>query len=269
MHSECGRFTVTFNGEIYNHLNLRPELEAAGAAPCWSGISDTETLLYAVGFWGIKAALKRFNGMFAFGIWGARERALDLFRDRFGEKPLFYGWMRRRIRVRLRAQGVRPSIRLDNRQSTGERSRRSCATPTCRRPGRSGRASGSSIAVVGHDRLPRERPAPPIRFSPDALVDARRQVRGRTRGRTGSPIVRRPKSWSGCSSQAVKRQMIVRRAAWRFLSGGIDSSTIVALMQAQPPTREGLLRSASAKAFNEAGHARARGAPSRHRTTPS
>src|SRR5690242_14791572 len=59
MRSECGRFCVTFNGEIYNHLDIRTELEAAGAAPNWRGHSDTETLLYAIRHWGVEAALPR------------------------------------------------------------------------------------------------------------------------------------------------------------------------------------------------------------------
>ncbi len=92
MHSDCGRFTVTFNGEIYNHLDIRRELEATGAAPNWRGHSDTETLLCAVRHWGLEAALQRFSGMFALALWDERERTLTLARDRFGEKPLFYGW---------------------------------------------------------------------------------------------------------------------------------------------------------------------------------
>ena len=92
MHSDCGRFTVTFNGEIYNHLDIRAELEAAGVAPNWRGHSDTETLLCAVRHWGIEAALQRLAGMFALALWDAKEQTLTLARDRFGEKPLFYGW---------------------------------------------------------------------------------------------------------------------------------------------------------------------------------
>src|SRR5882757_6135474 len=95
MHSDCGRFSVTFNGEIYNHLTIRSELEAAGAAPNLRGHSDTETLLYAVRLWGIQEALQRLNGMFALAIWDARDRVLTLCRDRFGEKPLFYTWVGR------------------------------------------------------------------------------------------------------------------------------------------------------------------------------
>ena len=92
MHSDCGRFTVTFNGEIYNHLDIRTELEAAGAAPNWRGHSDTETLLCAVRHWGMEPAFRRLAGMFALALWDAKDRTLTLARDRFGEKPLFYGW---------------------------------------------------------------------------------------------------------------------------------------------------------------------------------
>ncbi len=92
MRSACGRLTVTFNGEIYNHLDIRAELEAAGAAPNWRGHSDTETLLAAMKQWGVAATLSRMIGMFAFALWDAEARTLTLCRDRFGEKPLFYGW---------------------------------------------------------------------------------------------------------------------------------------------------------------------------------
>src|ERR1700738_3065421 len=92
MRSECGRFTVTFNGEIYNHLELRAELETCGAIPNWRGHSDPETLLYAIRQWGVAAASQRFIGMFAFALWDERQQTISFCRDRFGEKPLFYGW---------------------------------------------------------------------------------------------------------------------------------------------------------------------------------
>src|SRR5262249_37539827 len=86
MESADGRYVIVFNGEIYNHAELRPELSPEGG---WRGTSDTETLLAAYDAWGVNC-LKRINGMFAFAIWDRRERRLFLARDRLGVKPLYY-----------------------------------------------------------------------------------------------------------------------------------------------------------------------------------
>jgi len=86
MVSSDGRYVIVFNGEIYNHLDVRHELGGAGG---WRGTSDTETILEAFRTWG-PDCLRRFNGMFAFAIWDRRERSLFLARDRIGEKPLYY-----------------------------------------------------------------------------------------------------------------------------------------------------------------------------------
>ena len=92
MRSASGRRVIVFNGEIYNHLDLREALQAQGAAPAWRGHSDTETLLAAVEAWGIEGTLARAVGMFALAVWDAGRRELSLVRDRMGEKPLYYGW---------------------------------------------------------------------------------------------------------------------------------------------------------------------------------
>lgn len=92
MVSSSGRWVIAYNGEIYNHLDLRKELEATGGAPAWRGHSDTETLLAGIEVWGVDATLKRCVGMFAFAAWDRAERCLWLARDRIGEKPLYYGW---------------------------------------------------------------------------------------------------------------------------------------------------------------------------------
>jgi len=89
MHSSDRRYTLVFNGEIYNFATLRRELEAIGHH--FRGRSDTEVILAAVVQWGVEAAVKRLQGMFACGLWDARERELWLFRDRLGIKPLYYG----------------------------------------------------------------------------------------------------------------------------------------------------------------------------------
>jgi asparagine synthase (glutamine-hydrolysing) len=89
MHSESGRFVVAFNGEIYNHLTLRAELDEI----TWRGHSDTETLLAGFEAWGVEETLKKTVGMFAIALWDKQTRTLQLARDRFGEKPLYYGWV--------------------------------------------------------------------------------------------------------------------------------------------------------------------------------
>ncbi|HEY5622244.1 MAG TPA: asparagine synthase (glutamine-hydrolyzing), partial [Gammaproteobacteria bacterium] len=91
MTSACGTYVLTFNGEIYNHRDLRHELERSGGAPEWRGHSDTEVFLAAVCRWGVRTALERSVGMFAFGLWDCANRTLHLARDRLGEKPLYLG----------------------------------------------------------------------------------------------------------------------------------------------------------------------------------
>ena len=95
MQSANGRYTIVFNGEIYNFAELRKDLEANGEAPAWRGHSDTEVLLALIGARGLDQALKQLTGMFAFALWDAHERVLHLARDRLGEKPLYYGWLGR------------------------------------------------------------------------------------------------------------------------------------------------------------------------------
>ena len=93
MASADGRFVISFNGEIYNHLSIRKALEECARAPKWRGSSDTETILAAFAAWGVGEALPRLRGMFAFALWDKERRCLYLARDRVGEKPLYYGWL--------------------------------------------------------------------------------------------------------------------------------------------------------------------------------
>lgn len=91
MLSASKRHILVFNGEIYNHLELRAKLDLEGAAPKWKGYTDTETLLACIEKWGLKRTLRMTTGMFALALWDRREQEVSLARDRMGEKPLYYG----------------------------------------------------------------------------------------------------------------------------------------------------------------------------------
>ena len=92
MVSSSGRYVMAFNGEIYNHLELRKVLEEANPSLTWNGTSDTETMLASFEHYGLSAALDTLVGMFAAAVWDTQAQALYLCRDRLGEKPLYYGW---------------------------------------------------------------------------------------------------------------------------------------------------------------------------------
>ena len=110
MVSSCGACVLSYNGEIYNAGDLRPELEARGRR--FKGHSDTEVIVEAIAEWGVKPTVERLIGMFAFALWDRRDRTLALVRDRLGIKPLYYGRQNGRHRLRLRAQGLRGASQL-------------------------------------------------------------------------------------------------------------------------------------------------------------
>lgn len=253
MHSDCGRFSVTFNGEIYNHLEIRGELEAAGAASGWKGHSDTETLLCAVRHWGIESALQRFNGMFAFAIWDAREHELTLCRDRFGEKPLFYGWIggdfvfASELKALSRHPQWSPSI--DRRAMTAFMRYSYVPAPWTIWEGVRKLESGSFIIMspaVSSGEFPK----------PRAYWSMREHVAAGQHQRLNDPSAATGEL-ERLLSAAVKRQSLSDVPLGAFLSGGIDSTTVVALMQKQSsqPIKTFSIGFAEAD-FNEAVHAR-------------
>ena len=231
MRSDCGRFAVTFNGEIFNHLDIRSELEAAGAAPNWRGHSDTETLLYAVRRWGVEAALQRFSGQFAFALWDGLSRALTLCRDRFGEKPLFYGWSGRDLVFgsELKALAVHPSW-----SPSLDRAALTAFMRYCYVPAPSTIWAGvkklppASYVIFVADAAPGAMPAPSRYWSLREQVVAAQTMRVTDETEAIEELQR-------VLSIAIKRQCLSDVPLGAFLSGGIDSSTIVALMQAQAP----------------------------------
>ena len=229
MHSACGRYTITFNGEIYNHLDIRAELESCGAAPNWRGHSDTETLLAAVRRWGVEPALQRLIGMFAFALWDAESRQLILARDRFGEKPLFYGWSGADLVFgsELKALAAHPewAPSLDRAALTAFMRYSYVPAP--------------ATIWAGVRKLPA---ASFVRFAADAATGSWPIPQPYWSMRDGVVAAQADRISNETEaieqleqllSVAVKRQSLSDVPLGAFLSGGVDSSTIVALMQAQ------------------------------------
>ena len=231
MLSEEGRYVLSLNGEIYNFPELRRELDGSTSPPNWRGHSDTEVLLAAIVRWGLVRTLERATGMFAFALWDRREHRLALVRDRFGEKPLYFGLERNRLLFasELKAFRAVPDWR-------GEIDRNSIASLLQL----SAIASPQTIYRGVHQL----EPGTWIEFSPETL-DSGSLPEPKTWWSLGA-LIERAKSdpfqgdeesavseLEDCIQRSVARQMVADVPLGAFLSGGIDSSCIVALMQAQ------------------------------------
>jgi len=256
MVSASGRCVIAFNGEIYNHADLRAELEAAGEAPAWRGHSDTETLLAGIDAWGVAATLRRAVGMFAFALWDRQARTLTLARDRLGEKPLYYGWQgtgaARTFLFGSELKALRPHPAFEGRIDRNAL----CLYM------RYNNVPGSHAIYQGIHKLPPAHVLTVSLLAPEpvlhpywsaaqaALDGARRPFAGSQDDAVGAldTLLR----------TAIRRQMMADVPLGAFLSGGIDSSTVVALMQAQSsrPIRTFSIGFHDT-VYNEAMHARA------------
>lgn len=251
MASASGRFVIAFNGEIYNFQLLRAELENKGCS--FRGHSDTEVMLQAIEAWGLSESLSRFEGMFAFALVDLEERSLTLARDRMGEKPLYFGWQGNTLLFgsELKALRAHPAWEgdIDTRAIT---------------------------LLLRHNVIPGPlsihkgiHKLPPASFVQFALSDTERGF---------SPEPRRYWRLEACFQEqsvyqsvddasaeletllgnVIERQMVSDVPLGAFLSGGIDSSTVVALMQERAKQR---VRTFSIgfnePGFNEAEHAAA------------
>ena len=259
MHSPGGRYVIVFNGEIYNHLSLRCELGAAGLAPPWRGHSDTETLLAAIEAWGLVTALQRCTGMWALALVDRQTRLLHLARDRFGEKPLYWGLtgsgQQRALvfgseLVALRAYpGFNNPI---NRHSLTELLR-------------FGQVPAPLSIYAGIAKLPAGHCVSiPLPLDPGAPLPASRpwwQLSDVIQSGYASPLGSDAEALELLEhtiSQAVSDESIADVPLGAFLSGGIDSSLVTALLQRQSsrPVRTFTIAFEEA-GFNEAPYARA------------
>ena len=241
MRSESGRHVIVFNGEIYNHLDMRRDLVADGAAPDWRGHSDTETLLAGITHWGLDETLQRAKGMFALALWDRAEKRLSLARDRVGEKPLYWGWARQALVFgsELKALRAHPNCPTEVCRDALAQYLRFMYVPAPRsiHPGLYKLEPGTILTVDGAP--PAGPPENPIRpgghhgsigirryWDLNAEIEAGAQNQIEDEGDAVAAL-------GEVLGKAVQRQMISDVPLGAFLSGGVDSSAIVALMQAQ------------------------------------
>lgn len=249
MLSASGRWVIVFNGEIYNHLDLRLLLKGVA----WRGHSDTETLLAAIEAWGIEATLKKLTGMFAFALWDRLEKSLTLARDRVGEKPLYYGWVGETFLFgsELKALAAHSAWR-------GEVDRDALALftrygyvplPHSIWRGVSKLLPGSYL-TLSVDTPKAILPAPTSywRACDVAVSSMRSDLDDQAAANELDAQLRR----------SIAGQMVADVPLGAFLSGGVDSSVIVALMQAQStrPVRTFSIGFAESD-YDEAVHAKA------------
>ncbi len=248
MVSANGRFVIVFNGEIYNHGDLRAQLRGVN----WRGHSDTETLVAGFEQWGIRATIQRTVGMFAFAVWDRQAGTLTLGRDRLGEKPLYYGWQGETLLFasELKALRAHPAFAADIDRGALALLMRYSAVPAPYSIYRGIRklVPGTLVTIV-----PGQMQAEPERY-----WDARRVVAdGLASPYDGTPDDA-VKELERVLRQAVAQQMLADVPLGAFLSGGVDSSTVVALMQAESmrPVRTFSIGFHEA-GYNEAEHAAA------------
>ena len=234
MESPSGRYVLVFNGEIYNHNDLRLDLETISSNSTtkvnWNGHSDTETLLTAVEAWGLEETLKRSTGMFAVALWDRHARTLFLARDRLGEKPLYCGWQDGVFIFgsELKAIKAHPSF-------IGEVDRDSVSIQL-----RLSYIPSPYSIYKGIGKIP-----PGTILSLDSGAIARKYGPEKAKPYWEmSDVVERSKAapFMGTDTEAIEalnclleqtidQQMMSDVPLGAFLSGGIDSSVIVALMQ--------------------------------------
>lgn len=237
MLSPCGRYVIAFNGEIYNHLDLRRDLEASpqpGLLPkgekkevAWRGHADTETLLAAIAAWGLEATLKKCVGMFAFALWDRETRTLTLARDRLGEKPLYYGRQGDALLFgsELKALKAHPAFcsEIDRDALTLYLRHNYIPAPYSIYKGIFKLPPGTWVEIKEGLKIGE----PVVYWS--AFAVAEMGQRSLFMGSEAEAV----EELERLLQQSIAGQMMADVPLGAFLSGGVDSSVVVALMQAQ------------------------------------
>lgn len=250
MVSANGRYIISFNGEIYNFLDLRRELERLGHR--FRGGSDTEVMLAAFSEWGLQQAVQQFNGMFAFALWDCQKRILHLCRDRLGEKPLYYGWMGKTLLFgsELKSLKAYPHFQAEINRDALALFLRHNYIPT------------PYSIYQGIYKLP---PATVLtwngletRSSPIPYWSAKQVAESGVTSPFAGSEAEAAQQLEALLQEAVKLRMVADVPLGAFLSGGIDSSTVVAMMQrvSSQPVKTFTIGFYE-DAFNEAAYAKA------------
>jgi asparagine synthase (glutamine-hydrolysing) len=255
MVSASGRYVIVLNGEIYNHLEIRTRLAGAESTPQWRGHSDTETLLASIDRWGIESTLELSVGMFAFAVWDRHDRTLTLARDRMGEKPLYYGWADGSLIFgsELKALRVHPDFRpqLDRDVLADYMRHGYVRAPGCIYENTFKLLPGTYLQLPANQPAG-NLPSPKSYWSLRGVADQGRRDPFQGDDEQAARLL------EDLLGQAVALQSIADVSLGAFLSGGIDSSLVVALMQARS-TRpiQTFTIGFNEPRFNEAAHARA------------
>lgn len=250
MKSSCGRYVISYNGEIYNHQALRRELSLE--VDChWLGTSDTETLLKGFEIWGIEGTIVKAIGMFSMAVWDTKYETLTLLRDRLGEKPLYYGWQGNCLVFGSELSSLKQGPQFNmaiNREALSLLVRQGyIPAPYSIYCGIEKLIPGTILVFSKKNRTPEK-----ITYwsAEDVIND----------GASNSHQINRSSLVDELDSvigDAVERQMMADVPLGAFLSGGIDSSTIVALMQSRSTTPVKTFSIGFYEdGFNEADHAK-------------
>ena len=229
MLSASKRYVMAYNGEVYNFLTLQKDLEQAGLS--FKGRSDTEVILAAIEYWGLNLALQKLNGMFAFALWDRQERQLHFARDRMGKKPLYIGWAGKTLVFgsELKALRAHPDFEAEiNRDVLGQYMHLAYVpAPHCIYKDVWALPPGFRLSVDTQSLKAGENLSAQMKPYWHAL---RSLNEARAVPHTGSEedIIDR---FDALLTQCTQERQISDVPLGAFLSGGIDSSTVVALMQ--------------------------------------
>ena len=238
MVSRDSRWVLSFNGEFYNHANLRAELDAERQRD-WRGHSDTEVFLEAVASWGVRRALERSVGMFAISLYDRKEHCLYLARDRFGEKPLYFGWAGNDLVFGSELKALRQHPGLDNqieRQALRLLASRIYVPAPLSIYEGIYKLEPASILKLPQESWSKPMTAPPrAGLNPGgASLEHYWSYRNVVAGGLTDPINDEAEALERLEhalATAIRGQSMADVPVGAFLSGGIDSSTVVALYQ--------------------------------------